>query len=130
MTVTINVKGSALAADKITPLLLLDYPHERPGGSNLRDIPGRAKPIVVFRPVRSRRGKIDVLLANETAARAFEALLIRQVTFTLTDTERPSAVMDFVVGEGGVTAELQIESTDAADPTAGLYVGTIQAVEV
>lgn len=122
MSTVVKVKGSALAADKITPLLLLGYEMDRPSGSAITDIPGRAKAVVTYRPQRARKGSLAFLLADEAAATAFDALLSRPVTFTLSDTDRGIVGMDFAVDTGGFKVQL--------DPdTRALFLGTVQVVE-
>lgn len=122
MTVTIKVKGSSLTADKINPLLTLGYSMDRASGANIIDMPGRVNPVVVFRPVKGRKGKISVLLADEAAAAAFDLLLARQLTYTFSDTDRSIVGMDFVLDVGGFNVELDEDTRD-------VFIGTMQVVE-
>lgn len=110
MTTTIKVKGSALPADQVTPWILTDYKMTEGSTTKYIDVPGRSKPVVVLRPLRGRTGTIALVLTDEAQAAALRALLRRNVTYTLTDTDRASYNMDFVIGDGGFSIELEPET--------------------
>lgn len=124
MTTTIKVKGSALPADVITVRMLLSFEMNRASGNTVVVVPGRTKPVVTTRPAKARAGTIGVLLENETAAIAFDALLSRRAIFTLTDTDRVSYGMDFALAAGDGALSVQLN-----EDTRYRFVGKLQVVE-
>lgn len=122
MTTTIKVKGSALAADKFTPKVMDGYEVTRPSGNTTIEVPGRKNPIIYFHPTKGRRGTFTFALGDETAAAAFDALMSRKVTFTLTDTDRAIVGMDFVVADAGHTIKLD-------EDTREVFIGTVPFLE-
>lgn len=124
MTTTIKVKGSALLADRITVRQLLRYEMTRASGNTVRVVPGRVKAVVSARAAKARKGEIEVLLENEAAAVAFDALLSRQAIFTLTDTDRVAYGMDFALDAGDGALSVQLDTQ-----TRFRFIGKLQVVE-
>lgn len=108
--------------DYFRPQQLNGYKMSRPAGSALVDVPGRKNPVTIFRPVKGRKGSLTFLTPPEADAVALDVLLSRQVTFTLTDTDRGIVGIDFTLDQGGFDVELE-------DSTRSVFLVTVQAVE-
>lgn len=121
MTVTISVKGSALPADRVSALLVTEFKLSRKGGNNVIDLPGRELPVVAYHPTRGRAGSFSVLLAGAAEAAAFDLLMKRSATFTLTDSDQPFYNLNFAVDQGGYRVELHEAKRR--------FVGTVEVVE-
>lgn len=122
MTTTIKVKGSALPIDSLTVFQLTRFKMSRKPGSSVNVVPGRPGSVVAWHPARLRAGSLELVLADEAQARAFDALISRAQTYTLTDTDRPLYNMDFAVDEGGWTIELD-------EQTRRRFIATVEVVE-
>jgi len=124
LTTTIKVKGSSAPADIFTPPIMDGYQAQRGTGNTELTIPGRSKSVVFFHPTKARKGTFQFVIGTTDADVAkFDTLIARKVTFTLTDTDRSTVGMDFVVAEPGHTITLD-------DETRGVFVATVPYLEV
>lgn len=92
-------------ADVFTPLLMLGYEMGRESGNNNIEVPGGTD-VTVLHPLKKRKGTVSLLLADEAAAVALDALMSQQAAFVLADTDRPLAGMTFALDGGGLKLSL------------------------
>lgn len=93
--------------DTITPAVVVGFASSRAVGAIEHEIIGRPDPDVTFAATRTRRGVLELLFAEETAAAAAEALLAEAWTWTLNDASRPTVDgLRFVVAGGDLAREM------------------------
>jgi hypothetical protein len=84
------------AGARITPLLVLGYETARQSQSIFHDILGGGQD-VTLRPASLRSGTLRLLLATEAEAVAAETAHAAGKVLRLTDTDRPSVSMSYVL---------------------------------
>lgn len=122
MTTTITT-----GASRIAPTILTGLSESAEGGTRVHKIINRANADITLRVAGLRSGLLEMGFAGPTceadSAAAF-AILRTAAVFTLSDTDRPSYNMAFVVPEGG-RIERAIE-----DQTRAAYILTVDFQEV
>lgn len=98
--------------DVITPQLVTNYQSTSAVQTIVHDIIGREDPDVNYQPAHTRTGTLELLIVDELDAAAAETALRAPGAWTLTDPDRPSVGMRFVVYGGGVERELEPETRD------------------
>jgi hypothetical protein len=97
----------------IVPALIDGYESTREGRSITHEILGTSNVDVTLRPAAPRTGTLRLLILTEAGAAAAELALARAEVFTLTDPERPTVQMQFVVPRGGkIARELDTDTRD------------------
>jgi len=82
----------------VTPALVLGYDAARMSRNLVHNLIGNGAPNVTLKPASLRSGTLELLFADESTAAACEALHATEGSFTLTDSDRPSIGMVYVVG--------------------------------
>lgn len=112
MTTTITT-----GASRIAPTILTGLSESAEGGAIIHDIINRANADITLRVAGLRSGRLELGFAGPTceadSAAAF-ALLRTAAVFTLTDTDRTTYNMTFVVPKGGRIDRAIEEQTRAA----------------
>lgn len=104
-------------ASVITPTTVLEFTSSREGRTNIHDVLNRANPDVTLRLAGSRKGHIKLAFLgadSEQKSAAAEAILSERALFTyVTDPERPSLSLSFVIPDGGqITRALDDDTRD------------------
>jgi hypothetical protein len=108
MASTITLEGTTT---KVLPLLVDGYTSSRPIRHVVHEVLGNGTAEVTFRPSPRRAGTLRLLFATETAATDAETQLRKPSQFSLTDPDRPSILMVFVV-VGTLVRQLDDESRE------------------
>lgn len=105
-------------ATVITPSVVLEFSSVRPGKTNVHDIINRTNPDATLRVAGSRAGHIKLGFIGPTAeadSSAAEVSLAGAAVFTyVTDPDRPTLALTFVVPDGGQIRRDLEETTRAA----------------
>lgn len=99
-------------ANTIAPTLVLGYEADREANNIIHAIPGRANPDVTLRPANLRTGTLELGFASESASKTAADLHATLGVFTLTDTDRSTVAMSYVVN-GRIGRALEDQSRDA-----------------
>ena len=106
MTTTITT-GTGAAKLTITPDLMLGYESSRPARTVVSEtLAGSTDAFLLT--AGSRTGRMELLFTDETAALTCESLHSQRSVFYLTDPDRPSVAMYYVV-QGDVARRLHEE---------------------
>lgn len=95
--------------DVLEPILVLGYRTGRPSRNVEHDILDRADPDISFQPAGTRKGTLELLFDTEAAAEEAELLHAAIATWTISDPERTTVAMSYVLAQGG---ELERELDD------------------
>lgn len=98
------------STDSTSPLTMLGYQTARESQNIVHDLIGGGIAVTLIRP-RPRKGTLELGYVLEADAVAAVALHSRETTFTLSDSDRASVSMTYVV-DGSVSLELDDESRD------------------
>lgn len=98
--------------DTVTPVLVTGYVSQRETQSVVHRIIGRADPDVSLRPAALRTGTLELLFDSEADAEAAELAHAGSAVWTLTDTDRSTVGMIYVVADGSITRTLDDETRD------------------
>lgn len=93
-----------------SPLVVLGYQTARESQNIVHDLIGGGIAVTLIRP-RPRKGTLELGYLLEADAAAALALHARETTFTLTDSDRASVTMTYVV-DGSISLELFDETRD------------------
>lgn len=91
----------------VSPTLVLGYATARESQNIVHDIVGGGIAVTIIRP-RPRSGTLELFFTEETPAFAALEVFARESTFTLSDTDRPSVNMTYVING---TADLALDSS-------------------
>lgn len=95
----------------ITPVLTLGYESSRDSRNIFHDVIGRDYPDVTLRAASLRHGTLTYLFETEADSLACEQLHRADSTFTVTDDDRDSIGMAYVVS-GSITRTLDDDTRD------------------
>lgn len=98
----------------ISPTLILGYESTRKPGNVIHEILGRESPSVTFRPAGLRRGRMELLFEEESTAADAEAALAAGEVCTLSDDDRTTVAMSFVLPRDGDLSRKLDDETRAA----------------
>lgn len=79
------------------PLLVQGYDFERSNRTVFHQVPGSSSTDATLFPIAPRSGTMTLVYTTAATGLAAEELLKQPATFTLVDTDVPSANMDFLV---------------------------------
>lgn len=102
------------ATTPIVPLVIDGYDSSRQSGTVVHPIAGRADPDVTLAPAGLRTGTLRLVFADETDAKTAEDEHAEARAFTLSDDDRATVAMYYVVDAGGdITRSLDDTTRDA-----------------
>lgn len=96
--------------DTVTPVLVTGYESARETQTVVHRVIGRADPDISLRPAALRTGTLELLFDSETDAEAAELAHAQAAIWTLTDFDRSTVGMSYVVADGSVTRTLDDET--------------------
>lgn len=109
--------------DTISPELVTGYQSTREPRTIVHNILGTSSVDVTVRPAGPRSGTLELLILSEADAAAAETALSGATVWTLTDADRSTIGMSFVVSGGAITRTLE-------DETRQLWLVSVPFVEV
>lgn len=83
----------ANAVDQVTPIMRLDYRHERVGRSIVHELVDNANPSVNLKPAGPRGGTMELLVDDLDVAIAADAILAAGLPCSWTDSDLPALSM-------------------------------------
>lgn len=98
--------------DIITPVLVNGFTSSREARTVVHDILDRPAPDTSLRESGSRTGTLELLFTGEASAFAAETLHAGISVWSISDPDRPSIAMTYVVAGGSVERELDDETRD------------------
>lgn len=96
--------------DIVTPILVTGYESAREAQTIVHRVLGRAEPEVVLQDASLRTGTLEMLFASEADALAAEQAHAVAAVWSLTDPDRDSLGMSYVVAGGDISRVLDDET--------------------
>lgn len=95
-------------SDSTSPTLVLGYETEHESQNIVYDLIGGGIGVALIRP-RPRSGTLRLFYLTEADADDARTLHLRETTFNLISSDRATVAMTYVLGEDGITVELDDE---------------------